>query len=100
MKPVDLRNANFASLRNDLESGRKAVYAAWITYGPGTTREVATKSGIDLLTLRPRTTDLCDLGLVELDSHARGHEGIYRAVSQDRWEAWHRDSLSSQMQLI
>ena len=100
MKPIDLRNANFAAIRNDLEAGRKAVYTAWVTYGPGTTREVATKSGIDLLTLRPRTSDLCQLGLVEMQGADRGTEGVYGVVTEDRWEAWRRDSLSSQMQLI
>ena len=100
MKPVDLRNATFAGLRQRLDGQRRDVYTAWVTHGPGTTREIAEKCGIDLLTLRPRTTELCEIGLVELWGSTRTSEGVYQAVKSDRWESWRKDIINSQMQLI
>ena len=99
MKPSDLRNATFAGLRQGLEGARKDVYAAWLAYGPGTTREVSAKSGIDLLTFRPRTTDLFHLGLVEMVSAERSNEGVYRAVPQSQWEIWRQTQISGQLQM-
>lgn len=100
MKPVDLRNSTFAVLRNGLGSARMAVYEAWITHGPATTRELSSRSGIDILTLRPRTTELYILGLVELVDVIRGSEGIYRAVLEKKWSAWHKNHVIGQQQLI
>jgi hypothetical protein len=37
-------------------------------------------SGIDILTLRPRATELYQLGFLEV-LESESHEGIYRAVS-------------------
>ncbi len=100
MKPVDLRNATFAGLRQQLDGLRKDVYTAWGKFGPGTTREVAEKCGIDLLTFRPRTTELCEIGLVELWGATRSSEGVYRVVKEDRWDAWRSDVVNSQLLLI
>jgi len=100
MKPVDLRNATFAGLRDQLDGQRRDVYFAWVTHGPGTTREVSVKCGIDLLTFRPRTTELCDLGLVELWGSSRASEGVYQVVKQERWDSWRKDMVNSQLQLI
>ena len=99
MKATDLRNATFHGLREYLPEARKQVYMAFVEHGPGTTREVAEKSGIDILTLRPRTTELCEIGLIEL-SAAAGGEGIYRARPQSDWERWRQDQIDPQQQLI
>lgn len=83
MKPADYRNETWESLQSRMKDSLRAVLAAWRTHGPGTTREVAARSGIDLLTFRPRTTDLQQLGFVTLaDEKFHGHEGIYRAFSE------------------
>lgn len=76
MKPTDLRNVTWREVLTHLTEDIVRVHLAWQQYGPGTTREVAQKSGISLLTLRPRTTDLYKLGLVVLVSN-EGGEGIY-----------------------
>ena len=103
MKPVDIRNANWVSLRSSLAGRLAEVYTAWVVHGRGTTRQLADASGIDLLNVRPRTTDLVTLGLVELVDRHDG-EGIYRAVSQSEWHAWHAEricaSTSGQLTLI
>ena len=90
MNPVDYRNDTWKSIQDRLSGLRALVYDAWHRHGPGTTREVAARSGIDILTFRPRTTELYQLGLVELaeDPGAIGHdipggEGVYRSIGLD-----------------
>jgi len=100
MKPIDLRNANFINVRQGLTQALQDVFAAWELFGPGTTREVAEKSGIDLLTFRPRTTDLFHIGMVELCGSARSTEGVYQAVTAERWESWRLGQLNPQLVLI
>jgi hypothetical protein len=113
MKPIDFRNETFHQLQERLTDLRQLVLSAWITQGPGTTRQVAQAAGIDLLTFRPRTTELFQIGAVALvegdapgaagDGH--GHEGVYRARTVEEWEAWHRAQaqamgISGQQQLM
>lgn len=101
MKPIDYRNATFHSIRGQLEGMRRAVLEAWVQFGPGTTRGVSEKSGIDILTFRPRTTDLFQLGLVHLlNEDQPGIEGIYAATLQVDWDRWRETQISHQMQLI
>jgi predicted transcriptional regulator len=100
MKPIDLRNTTFALIRQTLSDRIKAVYEAWMVHGPATTRELATKSGIDLLNVRPRTTDLCALGLVELAGAERSSEGVYQVVTEDHWNTWQKDQVCGQQQLL
>lgn len=88
MKPIDFRNETYRDLQDRLQGMRLAALRAWQLYGPGTTREIAAKARIDILTFRPRTTELCQLGLVELvegQEGSEGHEGQYRALSDDEY---------------
>jgi hypothetical protein len=103
MKTTDVRNHSFDRIQGALCGLRAAVHAAWERHGPCTTQELAQRSGLSLLSLRPRTTELCELGLVELVGEERGACGIYRArtlaqVEQDfaSRRAWNAE----QMQLI
>jgi DNA-binding MarR family transcriptional regulator len=92
MEPIDYRNATFEELKSRLNETRIKVYHALQTHGPCTTRQLAEKSGIDILSVRPRVTDLMQLGYAELafiekavgekpGRSLRRHEGIYRALS-------------------
>lgn len=104
MRPIDFRNATFAHLRATvLQGGRARVLEAWIQHGPGTTREVADKTGIDILTFRPRTTELCQAGFLAAINDA-GREGIYRVLTIPEHAAWFADqqraALDAQLQLI
>lgn len=122
MDPVDYRNLTWQALSEKVAGARMAVWIAWCKHGPGTTREVAEKSGIDILTFRPRTTELFDLGFVELvpgagrtggrthggsDRGMQRHvaEGVYRAIqwndAKTRFEtrAAHAKSAGYQQQL-
>lgn len=83
MRPIDYRNETWDALQARVHGQRLAALNAWRAHGPGTTREVAQRSGIDLLTLRPRTTELYQLGLVvlvEVENSTPSHEGTYRAL--------------------
>lgn len=87
MQPIDHRNTTFADLQGRLHGLRLAVLADMRQRGQGTTREIAQRSGIDILTVRPRVTELVELGFVCVvggTEHAR--EGIYRALSDSEAE--------------
>ncbi len=84
MQPIDYRNDTFTDIQARLSGLRLAVFAALSQHGPCTTRELATRASIDLLTVRPRVTELIDLGLVVLDDSAPAatkNEGVYRALT-------------------
>lgn len=84
MKPIDARNETWDQLRARLTGLRQETYDAYVRFGPGTTREVSTRSGISILTLRPRTTELVQLGFVEaIAPDETGREAIYGAVPVD-----------------
>lgn len=94
MKPADLRNATWREVSQHVTEDMIRVHNAWLTHGPCTTRELAERAETSLLTIRPRTTDLCKLGLVRLSDH-NGNEGIYSFVSTEAAEAsqtWRREA--------
>lgn len=105
MKPIDFRNETFEQLQARIAGLKRVVYLAWKAHGPGTTREVAMRSGLDLLTFRPRTTELVQLGFVCLtDEQADASEGCYRARTFEEWNAWfaqQRERVNNpQLQLV
>lgn len=104
MKPIDYRNELFKDLQSRLQGDRLLVLAAFRQHGPGTTRQISQKSGIDILTLRPRTTELLELGFVVLVERTAGtHEGEYRACTDgEAWELFRQrqaESLDAQLPL-
>lgn len=81
MKPVDFRNETFESIQGRLDSARAQVYHDLVRFGPCTTRVLAARGGMDLLTVRPRVTELVALEMAELVGGERdGKEGVYQAV--------------------
>lgn len=89
MEPIDFRNATFRDLTKRLTGQRKAVLEAWRRHGPCTTEDLAERSGISILSLRPRTTELYQLGfLVVVDgSAARKNGATYRAATTEETKA-------------
>jgi predicted ArsR family transcriptional regulator len=87
MKPIDYRNATFAQVQKTIDGKREEVLVAWQEHGPCTTEQLAERSGISILTLRPRTTELLQMGFV---IHLGGvrHAGIYRAAAAHEAEAF------------
>ena len=87
MKPIDFRNETFADIYSRLNDDRQAVYRKMMSIGDSTTRDLAKAMDMDILAVRPRVTELYQLGAVDLvDRH--GHEGVYRARSQGDWMLW------------
>ena len=80
MKPIDYRNATFADVQKRIDSGRETVLEAWRKHGPMTTTALAAASGISILSLRPRTTELFQWGFVVLVGGDK-RAGIYRAAT-------------------
>ena len=79
MEPVDYRNATWEDIQGKLEGSRARVYHALILNGPITTRELAARIGIDILTVRPRVTELCQLGFANCTDE-EGREGHYVGI--------------------
>ena len=86
MTPVDIRNENFEAIFGRLTEMRFQAWVALKMYGPGTTREIAGAAGMDILTLRPRVTELCDLGFAYLAGRA-GRAGVYAARNYEEARA-------------
>jgi DNA-binding IclR family transcriptional regulator len=80
--PTQIRDDVFAALEPALVGLRLDVFAALQAHGPCTTRQLAEKTGISILTVRPRVHELVDLGLAEC-SGRDGREGVYRALTID-----------------
>lgn len=85
MKATDFRDLAWADVQRKLKGQRQRTYWAWLKFGPGTTREVAIKAEMSILTFRPRTTELYEMGLLEL-AGGRGKEGVYQAVEIAEWQ--------------
>ena len=105
MKPIDFRNTTWEHVQEQVTDLRKDVYRALTAHGPCTTRRLAERSGIDILSVRPRVTELYQLGLAELaNPEAGGGEGIYQAVpwvvAKDRFEKQRAAALNPQQMLL
>ncbi len=91
MQPIDYRNATWEEVAARLDKTRAAVYLALQRHGPATTRDLAKAMGWDILNVRPRVTELFQLGFARLDlesAQASVREGVYRALS---WTEARRD---------
>jgi hypothetical protein len=105
MKPIDYRNETWDQVQERMDALRATVYRAFQIHGACTTRELSFKSGIDILTLRPRVTELYQLGLVELaNPEAGGGEGVYQAVmipvARARFEKRKAEATEAQLPLL
>lgn len=90
MKPIDYRDATFKDIQARLHGDRSSVLEALQIHGPTTTRHLAEAMGCDILNVRPRVTELVQLGLVELvpaDPDGPKREGVYRALTLPEAEA-------------
>jgi len=98
MKPVDLRNALWEEIQGMLAGDRCVVHAILLRHGACTTRQLAGAANMDPFSVRPRVTELCQLGLAELVGKD-GREGVYQAVSIDTARARHEGVQGGGQQL-
>lgn len=104
LKTTDIRNANFHALRDDeINDRQRSVLNYLAAVGPATTRQLSEAMHWDVLSVRPRVTELLSLGLVRLAGRA-GKEGVYAVVAFEEWQTWRRELLgetvSCQQQLL
>jgi predicted transcriptional regulator len=110
MTPTVYRDMTWEEIKGRLADERLRVYHALQTWGPCTTRQLAKLMDRDILTVRPRVTELCQMGFAAeaevtperrfLDGAAR--EGYYRAVGLEEAERTHRygaGAVQTEMQL-
>ncbi len=95
--PADIRDANFKEIATRLTGSRLAVHRALLLYGPCTTMALAARAGISIFNVRPRVTELCELGLAELHGTA-AREGIYRAITCEEAQRRHADECAANPQ--
>lgn len=109
MTAIDIRNENWDTIRARVCGMRLCVLEAWRAHGPGTTAAIAARAGISLLTFRPRTTELLQLGFLRLKGQvtfsAAGnatHEGVYEALddagARELFEAMQERAKSTAIQ--
>ena len=108
MKPIDLRDHNWQSLRDRLflSAARSEVYTWLAAHGPATTTQIAEGTGLKLLTVRPRVTELQQHGFLVLVADAPRipgiREGVYQVRTPDEFAAWRDEQLqptSGQIQM-
>jgi DNA-binding MarR family transcriptional regulator len=104
MNPIDYRTTTWEAIAARITGDRATVLAALRHHGPCTTRQLATAMGWDILNVRPRVTELCQLGFADIFNEIRdpapGREGTYLAISdQDAMEAFRHRKFSTTAQL-
>lgn len=87
MKPVDFRNETFREVLQRVGESRLAVLDALRRLGPRTTRALAAEMGVDILDVRPRVTELYQIGAVA-QVGGEGREGVYAARTEGEWMDW------------
>lgn len=89
MNPEDIKRMSWAEIQGALVNMRQTIFLGFFDHGPCTNKHLAATLNIGLDSVRPRTTELVDLGLVECVGTS-GRQGIYQAVpaaiARDRHE--------------
>lgn len=90
MKAVDCRADTWETVLKRVNGIRMEVYRLLRQHGPCTTRDLALKSGtLSVLTIRPRMTELCQLGLARCVGRHKdlvASEGIFEVIPLDQAE--------------
>lgn len=77
--PTEIRDGMFAQIRPSTHQMNSLVWELLGKHGPCTTRQLADRSGLSILSVRPRVTELLQMGLVALTGR-EGREGVYSQV--------------------
>jgi hypothetical protein len=107
MKPTDYRDMTWEEIKCALVEDRLAVYNSLQVWGPCTTRQLAVYMSLDILSVRPRMTELCQMGLaraVEVGMEKRREdqsvrEGYYESVGMADAEKMRRYGVGVQCEM-
>ncbi len=87
--PEQIRDANWAEIKEHVTGDRERCWTSLMLAARAmTTRQLSVRMEMDLLTVRPRVTELVQLGLVRC-AGKEGHDGTYEAVSLVEAQAAH-----------
>jgi len=93
----EIKRLNWSEIRARVTGPRMSVHATLLGMGrSATTREVAEALRWSVLTVRPRVTELIQLGYVECVGRRDG-EGLYRARDEREAHAAHAASLADRI---
>jgi DNA-binding transcriptional ArsR family regulator len=101
MNATRSRDETYESVRAALPALRARVLDALEILGRATGYELAERTGLGILTVRPRLTELSQAGLVVACGRVRRgriSETIWRVASKQEWLQW--KSNEGQLQLI
>lgn len=110
MNTSDYRDKTWEQIQGHLIDDRMKVYHSLSVWGPVTTRRLAELSGTDILTVRPRVTELVQMGLARLadipparrEPGVSAREGYYEAIpltEAERIRRYGKDEVQTEMQL-
>jgi predicted transcriptional regulator len=80
---TDLRYPHYQEVLPTLSGKRLEVYTAMLAFGPCTPKELAQRMGWDKTSVRPRLTELKDMGKVEATGDRRDGEHEFIAIRQE-----------------
>ena len=86
MKTTEVRDMTWEEIQSSLDGRRAYIWTFLRQHGAATTSVIADKTGISLLTVRPRVCELVQAGLAECIDR-RHKEGVYRALSLEEARA-------------
>jgi hypothetical protein len=81
MQACDCRSLTFEAVKARLAGQRLRVYDGYRIHGPCTTRVLSGLLQLSILSVRPRTTELLQIGFLAYIGR-EGSEGIYIAISE------------------
>jgi predicted ArsR family transcriptional regulator len=65
MNTLRIKQLNWQQMQAQLTGNRKTIWEAMVRLKLATTRQIADATGISLLTVRPRVSELVELGFAE-----------------------------------
>lgn len=97
MTPNEISVKNWSDIAAQMDGLRARVWEAMTE--PGTTRQIAARIDVSAFSVRPRVTELLQMGLVKLVGREK-REGVYVAVPLEQArEAFGRRMGAEQMHL-
>lgn len=77
---MDLRIEHYREVLPTLTGKRAEVYQNLVAFGPSTPCELAARMGWDKCSVRPRLTELVDMGRAQTTGDRREHQYVFEAV--------------------